>query len=376
MRADLFTRDDISFLAWPETPDGSYARRYLLPFIVDGPQNYIRNVYNTSLMVARAGRLLLPVTTSGFHIENTYTCSPYSHYISYGGFEEVQRLRRPALEAVIKLALLPVAAYFRSSDFDRTALVNNWLLSTNLYPEMNSDELQALIDCLPEWFPDRAIVFRSVDAYRNPALFQILKERGYEMVFSRQVWYQYPPDAVRRRQFREDVRETRRNGHSIGEMVDPSDYDRVLELYRQLYLVKYSPFNPQFTADFLRLVREQGLLQLRTVQTGAGISGVMGYFVRNGVMTCPLFGYDTSLPQALGLYRMLSVAAMHEALGNGWLLHASAGVGKFKKLRGGQPVLEYNAVYTHHLPRRRQRPWKMIRAITDRAIPIIQKNEY
>lgn len=52
----------------------------------------------------------------------------------------------------------------------------------------------------------------------------------------------------------------------------------------------------------------------------------------------------------------------------------SAGVGEFKRLRGGIPVMEYNAVYDAHLPATRRRPWSLLKGIMDRvAVPIIKK---
>jgi hypothetical protein len=79
----------------------------------------------------------------------------------------------------------------------------------------------------------------------------------------------------------------------------------------------------------------------------------MGFFVRNGAMTQPLFGYDTSLPLEEGLYRLLTLVTLQEGVKRGLLVHASGGVGKFKKVRGGESVTEYNAVFTKHLPRKK-----------------------
>jgi hypothetical protein len=372
----LYSRDTLASLDWPETPDGDYARRYLLPMMTDGAQKYIRNVHNTRLMIAKMGGTILPVTVTDFHPDNTYTCSPYSHYVSYGGFEEIQRLKKPLLEALIKLVMYPLAGYFRRADIDRVAFVNNWLLSTNLYPPVTVAQIDALCAELPKWFPDRAIVFRSVDSFRNPLLFDSLRRNGYEMVLSRQVWYQEPKIACKTRQFREDVRVTKKNGHVVGETLTDDEFPRAVELYNMLYLQKYSYFNPQFTGEFLRLSRDEGVLTLRALRRDGKLNAVMGYFARNGAMTAPLFGYDTGLSPKDGLYRMLSVVALQEGLKNDLLVHASGGVGTFKKLRGGQSVIEYNAVFTKHLPRSRQLPWKLIGKIGEFAIPVFQKNDF
>jgi hypothetical protein len=378
MNAELFNRENIDSLHWPSTPDGEYARNYLLPMIQDGPQKYIRNVYNTEVMIAKVDETLLPVTVTDFHLENTYTCSPYSHYVSYGGYEEVRHLENPPVEALIKLALHPVADWLRRRDFDRVVFVNNWLLSTNLYPSITATQLEVLSEALIGWFPERAIVFRSVNGSRDPHIRQTLEARGYGLVLSRQVWFMDPEEARRTKQYKEDARVLRRHGYEVvdGQSLSDDDLRRAVELYNLLYLEKYSYYNPQFSEHFLRLARDKGALTLRGLRRDGKLNGIMGYFARNGLMTQPLFGYDTSLPQDEGLYRLLTLVTLQEGLARGLMVHASGGVGRFKKIRGGKSATEYNAVYTQHLPRARQRPWRVIQRIGDWMIPYFKKNDF
>lgn len=378
MNAELYTRENIDSLHWPSTPDGEYARNYLLPMIQDGPQKYIRNVHNTEVMIAKVDETLLPITVTDFHPENTYTCSPYSHYISYGGYEEVRHLENPPVEALIKLALHPVADWLRRSDFDRVVFVNNWLLSTNLYPSITATQLEVLSEALIGWFPERAIVFRSVNGSRDSHIRQTLETRGYDLVLSRQVWFMDPEEARRTRQYKEDARVLRRHGYEVVDRGSLSDDDlcRAVELYNLLYLEKYSYYNPQFSEHFLRLARDKGTLTLRGLRRDGKLNGIMGYFARNGLMTQPLFGYDTSLPLDEGLYRLLTLVTLQEGLARGLMVHASGGVGKFKKIRGGRSETEYNAVYTKHLPHARQRPWQVIQRIGDLMIPYFKKMDF
>jgi hypothetical protein len=313
-----------------------------------------------------------------FHPENTFTCSPYSHYISYGGYEEVHRLKNPPVEALIKLALHPLAGYLRRSGFDRVAYINNWLLSTNLYPVLTPDQIHALAEALPGWFPNCAIVFRSVDSFRNPLLYNTLLEERYEMVLSRQVWYQEPQVSFRKKDAKGDLRALRRTPYEIvaGSLLSDSDLLRGLELYKFLYLEKYSYYNPQFTESFMRLCRDESLLYMQALRLEGQINALLGFFVRNGVMTTPFFGYDTRLPQSDGLYRILSAILLQEGRQRGLLVHASAGVGKFKKTRGGQSMIEYNAVFTGHLPAWRRFPWALVKQIANAAIPAFRKNDW
>ena len=378
MQPELFTRENIQTLPFPSTDDGEYARRYLIPLMTGDPQTYIRNVHNTELMAVKVGETIIPITRTDFHPQNTYTVSPYSHYVSYGGLEEVKHLNNKLAEIVVKLLMMPVSAFFKYSELDKVVFVNNYLLSTNLYPSVNSDQLSVLSEALIKWFPDRAIVFRSVDQKKNPHIYQKLKELGYDLVLSRQVWYMDPVAALKTRQCKEDVRVLKKAGYEVVSGKDLSDDElhRAVELYNLLYLQKYSYYNPQFTFELLKLAREQEILHLYGLKKDGRLNGIMGFFVRNGAMTQPLFGYDTSLPLDEGLYRLLTLVTLQEGVKRGLLVHASGGVGKFKKVRGGESVTEYNAVYTKHLPKRRQLPWTLIGRISDVMIPYFKKMDF
>jgi hypothetical protein len=130
MPPELFTRENIHTLSFPQTADGDYARRYLIPLMTD-PQKYIHNVNNTQLMAVKVGEMVIPITVTDFHPQNTYTVSPYSHYVSYGGLEEVKHLNNPLAEAVVKAIMKPIAGYFRYAELDKVVFVNNYLVSVS-----------------------------------------------------------------------------------------------------------------------------------------------------------------------------------------------------------------------------------------------------
>ena len=378
MQPELFTRENIHTLTFPSTEDGEYARQYLVPLMSGDPQKYIRNVHNTQLMAVKVGKTIIPITVSDFHPQNTYTVSPYSHYVSYGGLEEVKHLNNKLIEIIVKALMFPVSAFFKYTELDKVVFVNNYLLSTNLYPSVNNDQLSTLSEALIKWFPDRVIVFRSVDQKKNPHIYETLAGLGYDLVLSRQVWYMEPVAALKTRQCKEDVRVLKKAGYEVVNGKDLSDDElhRAVELYNLLYLEKYSYYNPQFTFEFLKLARDHETLHLYGLKKDGRLNGIMGFFIRNGAMTQPLFGYDTSLPLDEGLYRLLTLVTLQEGVKRGLLVHASGGVGKFKKVRGGESVTEYNAVYTKHLPKRRQLPWKLIGKISDAMIPYFKKMDF
>ena len=361
---------------WPTSDDGDYARRYLGPLLARGPEAYIANAH-TALWVLRAGALALPVSAAEFHPDNSYVCSPYAHYVSYA-LQEFRELKNPPAEAALRLLFRALGVYLRRSALDRVVYVNNWLLSTNLYPAGAAEQAAGIIEGLAAEFPDRAVVFRSVDERGNPELLAALRAAGCRLVFSRSVYYQDVASAYvqRKRQFREDLKSFQRTPYQVidSAALKPGDAARVLELYNGLYLNKYSRFNPIFTLDLIQLALAERLLHVKALARDGRIDAVLGYVARRGLITAPLFGYDTSLPKEAGLYRQLSTLISLEAQARGDTLHLSAGVGPFKRIRGGLPAIEYNGVYDRHLPAWRRRPWALMQAVADRlAVPVIQK---
>lgn len=375
----LYQQDNIAALRWPLTPDGDYARRYLLPLLQNGPPAYIANIH-TQLAVLQVDDVALPLTLTRYHPANSYVCSPYNHYFAYGA-QEFDKLNNRPLELLLRGLLWPVFRAYRRTRFDEVVLVNNWLLSTNLYPALTATQVEQALHFLAARFPDRPIIFRSVDELGNPALLKTLVSLGGELVFSRQVYYQdaRSPALLRKKQVKIDLSHYRRTDYQLVTELTPAAAPRLAHLYRLLYLDKYSRYNPQFTEEFFRLALQNRLLVFKAFRASAypktgDIDAVLGYFSRNGIMTQPVFGYDTQLPQELGLYRLLSTQVLLDGIEQQRLINCSAGVGEFKRLRGGQPALEYNAVYLRHLPMRQQWPWRLLKSLLDGvAVPVIQK---
>jgi hypothetical protein len=134
-----------------------------------------------------------------------------------------------------------------------------------------------------------------------------------------------------------------------------------LNLYNLLYIQRHSPLNPQYTLRYFQNLISNRAMEIIALRKAGQIDAFLGYFELGGTMVTPVVGYDTSLPQAVGLYRMISYLAHDIALKNGFVDHASAGAGMFKRNRGRQPVAEYSAVYSQHLSPLRRRVWSLIK---------------
>lgn len=374
--ATIYSLDEYANIPWPA--HNSEAQSWFKAFSEKGMHSLIRNVW-AEVFIVCDDSCAVPVTLSKPHPKNAYVCSPFSHYITYA-LKETQKLDPPWLGHLLKAVLGQLGGYLQRGRFEPTVYVNNWLLSTNLYDNWSNGFITQTHEALLARFPDAPIAFRSVDARANPDLMTHLRQLGYEPVFSRFVWYQDPSDrnVYRKKSYLRDGHVFQRSGYHVKhhEAFTTEDYVRAETLYSMLYRKKYSELNPDFSASFLQSQCTQSHLQLRGLIKDGEMDAVYGFYVRNGFGTCPIFGYDTQKAAKLGLYRSLSWLWAEEAKRLNIQIHASSGVGAFKRHRGAVPEIEYNMVYTRHLPAFMRRRWQVLGILARHvAIPLIRKQE-
>ena len=378
---ELFDCTTIDQITWPNTPDGLYAKRYLEPFLRNHSAHFIRNV-DTKLYILFVDNHVLPITVNESEYENSYVCSPYTHYVSYAK-QELTMLQSPAIERLLSIVLAGVGYLLKSAKANKVVHVNNWLLSTNLYPHLSKQQITDIVHFLTKQFPDHYIVFRSLTEELNTLAIAISQQLGSKLIPSRQIYMLKPSDphstnAKARWLVKRDYRLLAKHGYEVVNhtQLTQEDIPRILYLYNALYLEKYSYYNPQFTEQFLKLVLDERILELYALKKDGQIDAVLGFFCRSGVMTTPLFGYDTSAPKQLGLYRMLSSVLLSIAENNGHLLHESSGAAEFKRNRGAVSAIEYSAVYDKHLNWQRKICWSLLGAILNRiGVPLLKKNK-
>lgn len=367
----LYDHSNLNQLSWPKSFDGDYAFRYLFPIVSQGANFFIDNTL-TEVCILAIDDIVLPITINNGEYENSYVCSPYTHYVSYAKVE-LTTLKNPILELILKAVLNLLGVILRCCRINQVVQVNNWLLSTNLYSEITQEQIERISSFLIHRFPRHTIVFRSINTISTDKIQAALVKNGYRMVTGRQI-YIFPKNALKNLKSRsksivkKDLHLLETNGYRWynEQSITENDLPRILELYNQLYLDKYSMHNPQFNLDFIKLAWNQKLLQLFVLKKEGRIDGVVGFFCRNGVMTTPFFGYDLSVPQKIGIYRMLSAKLILEAEQRGLLLHQSSGAAEFKRCRGAVPCLEYNAVYTKHMPFRNKLGWRLVEYLANK----------
>ncbi|MDW3647800.1 MAG: hypothetical protein R8P61_12095 [Bacteroidia bacterium] len=376
-------RHNLGELDWDQYQDGAYYRNLFALLIEKGSLHFISNVKNDIGMLAIEDRLYPIVLGNRESIAHrSYVASLYSQYVSYGKREIELEFKQPILRFLGKALLSAIAHLCSFSNLDEVVFVNNWLLSTNLYPkQIPFRHLELLQAFLKHKFPHKAICFRSLNPFLNQNLIEELQMLGFEEVFSRKVFLAStePPRAYRKkRNFGHDLRlfNKQKNQLTWTQIKQPieGEINRIRELYQELYLGKYAQLNPNFTADFFRHLIGNGILSLYVLKEREDIVAVLGYFLFAGVQTASVIGYDRTISKRKGLYRLISLKIVELAEENKAVIHASSGVSAFKASRGLTAFWEYNLIDWSGVKKKERISWKALKFLAnDISIPLMKK---
>lgn len=339
-----------------------------------GWANLAPNLMCESGLISIGGRQV-PYTKNEMTKETLcYTISTLTHNYHYLKEEmDIVGLR------FTKLFLMPPLWLFgfcmRSAKVDRAFTINNFGLSTNLFPkQLSAASWKAVVAEIQQANPKHAILVRSINRGLNSDDYDALTGCGFKPMFARNVLLfphkpieQFPRN--KRRQILRDeglVEKCGLHWRAVKSLTS-EEAERVADLYNQLYLEKYSKNNPRFTPLFHTECCKRRILHYRLLMDGEDIIGVVGMKVVEGVSTTPILGYDHQHQHANVLYRMLTAKITRTSSDHDFHRHASSGANTFKKLRGGVTNEEFTMVKTDHLSWWRRLNWGIIRFIAQKV---------
>ncbi len=333
---------------------------------------------STRVEMLKVAGLTLPLTLND-GAPTCYLCSPTTAYVDYA-LEETRTLGfSPILQGVMRGLIHLCRPLVQAMGLDRQAQVNNWLFSTNPAPELDRPTAAALRDAVHARYPDRAIVIRSLNGLADGVTLAALRAEGFRLLPARQIYVLDPgrPGGAQTKSMKEDRRKLAATPYLRVADKDftATDYPRCAELYTALYLHKYTPLNPEYTALWIGEMHRLGLLQMEGLRDAAGrLVAVTGYFQNGRTLTQPIVGYDTALPIQAGLYRMVMAMARDRAVAEGLFFNISAGAADFKRRRGAVPVIEYTAVHMARMTPRQRLALRLVEAVlTGIGVPLMQR---
>ncbi len=295
----LYDQSNIDTLEWPETKEGELAKKHLLPLIKKGPETFIENA-KTKLYILTFDNLIIPISVNESEYQNCYLLSSY--FVVAHLKEQLENA-----STWLKICSKPFVALFgkflKWMKINKVVIINNWLFSTNLYPDLSAIHIRKITNFLRKRFSDHYFMFRSVNTYKSSTTYDALNFEKFRMIPCRHV-YLYDPsraDELTPTTLRKQRKDTNRitNKKYQVEVVDSLTGDeiaRLLELYRNVYVSKYTQYSPLYTEHFLRYALENKTIRLTLLKKEGCIYGVTGFLQKNGYLLVPFFGYDTSVP--------------------------------------------------------------------------------
>lgn len=357
---------------WPaQCPD----RAYLEAFARYGSTAMIANL-RTQVRGLRSGDRVFPVTINDAEYGDAYVCLPHTAYALYAK-EELRIVNAGPMTPALGLLASGAGALLRSARINRIVHVNNYMLSTNLHGGWCGKDADAIRDLLVQHYPYHLIAVRSLNDWSDAGLWRRFSEAGWKMLPSRQI---YVTDDVQSDW--SPHRDTRRDLAILAGAADhidplqvlrPGDAERIAQLYAMLYLDRYSKLNPAFTAAYIEMTHGAQFFHYRGLRgADSALSAVVGCFIRGGVLTTPIVGYDTTRPASEGLYRIASAMLAQMAIEHGCKLNGSAGAADFKRNRGARAVIEYSAYFVDHLSFARRTTIGAIERLLNKvAVPVM-----
>lgn len=370
---------NIKWAKWEDVPNG-LVRSFSQAFFENKSDQLIRNVDTEVRILEIAKGMYFPVTINNTEWDSSFVCSPYTAYALYSKDELRQKIKSKWFQYPLQMLIQGLSFGLKYGQINKNIHINNFLLSTNPYPNWSGLEVADITKFIISEFPDHAIIFRSLNRFQHQHLLELFKKNNYLLIGSRQVYiFDLTKEAwLKHRNNKHDLKLISRSKLIFLSHEEMEPYlEAALQLYQQLYLEKYSRYNPQFTLAYFKTCYNNRIILFQGYKNSDNVlRAFSGLFIIEHTITSPLVGYDTSAPQKDGLYIHAAQLALLHKFKSNLLLNLSSGASQFKRMRGGKPSIEYSVVYSSHLRLKRRVVLNVLQFISNKiGIPIMEKYE-
>jgi Acetyltransferase (GNAT) domain len=341
------------------------------PLVAHGMQWCAPNVH-ADVHWLDAGDVCWRVSVTRVQPRNSYIVSATGQYYDYA-YDEIKRLPSVVQRAFSRAGMSALSPMLKS--LDPIVVLDALPVSTVLHVLRSEAQWAAGLAAVRAEFPSLPIVVRSLDSIGSGRELTMLEGLGMRRMLSRLVFHQDPrvDSFWRIRNVQHDVRMVAETPIPWHPLV-AADAPDVARLYWQLYGEKHSLLNPHFSEAWIAHGIAKGALFGDGLHVDGRLAAAFLSYRVNDMMTNPVFGYDTTLPQSLGLYRRLSVRTMELARELDLRIHASSGAPGFKASRGGVASIEYHAVDLRGVRAVQRWCWQTDIAVTNAVGPRLLRN--
>jgi len=295
--------------------------------------------------------------------DNALIVSPYATYVKYP-FDKLDKFGTLWLKIITVINSVVMGVLCKITRINQIVQVNNNLNSLLKHPKKFNPLLPQLTKLLIRKYPHHAITYFRVNDHLNKDLLKTLRNNGYILFPDRMAHVFFPEkNFIKRSHTKRDISLLRKTNYQVvqHDQLLEADADQIAELYRKLFVEKHSKFNPVYTkAYFRQAIKNKWHHYVALRNPNGQIDAFISWFCKEDIMICGPLGYDTSVDQKTGLYRILVALCLQHSHENQLIFNMGGGSDVFKANRGSSKTLEYTAVYCKHLPFYRHIPWRII----------------
>ena len=359
----------------PKNKYSKFVKQYFLWMYKEWTKKYISNI-DVEIKFLEVDNYLIPLSFGNYK-DNCYTTS-ILWSIKYA--KEELKKEKDFLKRNIFIFFLSIFYYFfRIFKIEDNIFVFNYFLSTILYPKLNENIITKITTYLKQYYPDKAIIFRSINNNLLGDLKKILKNLNFKEIASRQIFYFDKWDNIfKNKSVKEDFRASKKVKLDIkNKDFTDFDIDWIKKCYDELYIKKYSKNNPLFTKKFYKNLLGVDNFYINLLLKEGKIYWVYWYYIIENQATTPIYWYILKYNKSKKLYRQLTFYTLQSTLEKIQFLNHSSWAWKFKINRWAKMDIEYLMVYYEHLNFYKKVAWKFLHFISKKIIkPNLKNNIY
>ena len=328
---------------------------YFEALMTKGTRYFIENI-NCEVKILKTGNILIPLAITDSNYDDSLYVSMLSHYIKYTEEEfNKNNLKFGFLFKVLEYL-------FIKNKVNKTIYVNQWFISTNLYPELNLEQIKQITDFLKTEYKDYAIIFKNITKEYNSGLYENLNRQGYKEIISRQIFIKDKKKEISSKQktkIKKDLKFYHNSPYKAYKIQKTDDFKRIKNIYTMLYIGKYSKYNPKYTQDYFKLAGLNPIFNLTVFKNEEKINSMCLTVSKDNILK------DENITK--------SCCLMYDKYHK--IFNMSAGIGDFKMQRGAKAYFEYLMIYYNHLPILRRIMFSFLKFSVNKIIPILCKHK-